>query len=161
MEFTVNIQANALVEAINTLAAALESRNDAAIKAALQKGSGQTVDVPVQIAPPVPAQITQPIVPVAPPVAPPQIQASIPLPPAVPAAAPIPVAPPQAPAVPTAAPVYTIEALAKAGAALAQSGKMNEALALLTRYGVQTVNQLKPEQYGTFATELRALGAQI
>jgi hypothetical protein len=62
---------------------------------------------------------------------------------------------------PAAAPTYTIDALAKAGAALAQSGKMNEALALLARYGVQTVNQLKPEHYGAFATELRALGAQV
>lgn len=95
--------------------------------------------------------------------------------PAVPAAAaPVPVAPaPVAPAtvapapaatpaaVPTAAPTYTLDALARAGAALAQAGKMNEAMAVLAKYGVQTVNQLKPEQYGAFATELRALGAQI
>lgn len=86
-----------------------------------------------------------------------------------PAAAPTPVpaaVPPTAPAtapaaVPTAAPTYTLDALARAGAALAQAGKMQEALALLAKYGVQTVNQLKPEQYGAFATELRALGAQI
>lgn len=64
-------------------------------------------------------------------------------------------------AVPIAAPTYTLETLARAGAALAQSGKMDDALALLARYGVQTVNQLKPEQYGAFATELRALGAQV
>jgi anaerobic glycerol-3-phosphate dehydrogenase len=38
---------------------------------------------------------------------------------------------------------------------------MNEALAVLAKYGVQTVNQLQPEQYGAFATELRALGAQV
>ncbi len=76
--------------------------------------------------------------------------------------APAPVAPAAAPAaVPTAAPTYTLDALARAGAALAQAGKMQEALALLAKYGVQTVNQLKPEQYGAFATELRALGAQI
>ena len=64
--------------------------------------------------------------------------------------------PPQAPA-----PTYTPDQLAKAGAALAQAGKMVDALALLARYGVQSVNQLKPEQYGAFATELRALGAQV
>lgn len=88
---------------------------------------------------------------------------------ATPAAAPVPVAPaPVVPApsaapaaVPTAAPTYTLDALARAGAALAQAGKMNEAMAVLAKYGVQTVNQLKPEQYGAFATELRALGAQI
>jgi hypothetical protein len=71
--------------------------------------------------------------------------------------------PPFAPTanVPAAAPTYTLDALARAGATLAQSGKMEQALALLARYGVQTVNQLKPEQYGAFATELRALGAQV
>jgi anaerobic glycerol-3-phosphate dehydrogenase len=66
-----------------------------------------------------------------------------------------------APVAPAAAPTYTLDALAKAGATLAQSGKMQEALGVLARFGVQTVNQLKPEQYGAFATELRALGAQL
>lgn len=79
-----------------------------------------------------------------------------PAPAAAPTPAPVPAAVP-----PTAAPTYTLDALARAGAALAQAGKMQEALALLAKYGVQTVNQLKPEQYGAFATELRALGAQI
>lgn len=87
----------------------------------------------------------------------------------VPSAVPAPVTPtPTAPApaaapaaVPTAAPTYTLDALARAGAALAQAGKMNEAMEVLAKYGVQTVNQLKPEQYGAFAAELRALGAQI
>lgn len=79
---------------------------------------------------------------------------------AVPAPAAAPAAVPTA-AVPTAAPTYTLDALARAGAALAQAGKMNEAMAVLAKYGVQTVNQLKPEQYGAFAAELRALGAQI
>lgn len=78
-----------------------------------------------------------------------------------PVAAPEPAVPTAAAVVPTAAPTYTLDALARAGAALAQAGKMQEALALLAKYGVQTVNQLKPEQYGAFATELRALGAQI
>ena len=58
-------------------------------------------------------------------------------------------------------PVYTLEQIAKAGAALAQAGKMEQALALLAKYGVQTVNQLQPEQYGAFAADLRALGAQV
>ncbi len=102
-----------------------------------------------------------------PPVAVPTAVATVPNPAPVPVAAPAPVAPvpvpaaPPAPIVPTAAPTYTLDALARAGATLAQSGKMQEALALLAKYGVQTVNQLKPEQYGAFATELRALGAQI
>lgn len=91
--------------------------------------------------------------------------APVPVAPPVPAAAPVPVSAatpvPAVPTVPTAAPTYTLDALARAGAALAQSGKMQEAVAVLAKYGVQTVNQLKPEQYGAVAAELRALGAQI
>jgi len=58
-------------------------------------------------------------------------------------------------------PIYTLEHLALAGATLAQIGKMEQALTLLTKYGVQTVHQLKLEQYGSFAADLHALGAQI
>ncbi len=94
--------------------------------------------------------------------------------PAVPVAAAVPVVPPAqsaavlpmtpAPINPVpvgAAPTYTIDALARAGATLVQLGKMDDAVALLAKYGVPTVNQLKPEQYGAFATDLRALGAQV
>ena len=78
-----------------------------------------------------------------------------------PAPAPAPAPAPVNPVPVTATPADTLDALARAGAVLAQSGKMEQALALLAKYGVQTVNQLKPEQYGAFATELRALGAQL
>ena len=102
---------------------------------------------------------------VQPPVVAPAAVAPIPSATPTPTPAPAPVAPTPvsaaAPAVPTAAPTYTLDALARAGAALAQAGKMNEAVAALEKYGVQSVNQLKPEQYGAFAAELRALGAQI
>ena len=66
-----------------------------------------------------------------------------------------------APAVPVTAPTYTLDQIAKAGANLVDAGKMEQLLALLTKYGVQAVTQLTPDQYGAFATELRALGAQI
>ena len=67
-----------------------------------------------------------------------------------------------APAVPvTGAPAYTLDQISRAGASLVDAGKMEQLLALLGRYGVQAVTQLQPEQYGAFATELRALGAQI
>lgn len=95
--------------------------------------------------------------PVAAPATPPAPVAPVPAAPVAPA--PVPVAAPAA--VPAAAPTYTLDELARAGAALAQAGKMQEAMSLLAKYGVQTVNQLKPEQYGAFATELRTLGAQI
>lgn len=67
-----------------------------------------------------------------------------------------------APAVPTATPpAYTLDQIARAGAALVDMGKMDALLALLGKYGIAAVTQLQPTQYGTFATELRALGAQI
>ena len=67
-----------------------------------------------------------------------------------------------APAVPvTGAPAYTLDQISRAGASLVDAGKMQQLLELLGRYGVQAVTQLKPEQYGAFATELRAMGAQI
>ena len=62
---------------------------------------------------------------------------------------------------PVTAPTYTLDQIAKAGANLVDAGKMEQLLALLTKYGVQAVTQLTPDQYGAFATELRALGAQI
>lgn len=67
-----------------------------------------------------------------------------------------------APTVPVAgAPTYTLDQISRAGASLVDAGKMQQLLELLGRYSVQAVTQLKPEQYGAFATELRALGAQI
>jgi hypothetical protein len=59
------------------------------------------------------------------------------------------------------APTYTLDQISRAGASLVDAGKMQQLLELLGRYGVQAVTQLQPEQYGAFATELRALGAQI
>ncbi len=65
-------------------------------------------------------------------------------------------------AVPVAGvPTYTLDQISKAGAALVDAGKMEPLLGLLTKYGVQAITQLQPAQYGVFATELRALGAQI
>ena len=83
---------------------------------------------------------------------------SAPTAPATSPAMPAPVAPAAAP---TAAPAYTTEQIAKAGAELAQAGKMPQLMALLQQYGVQAVTQLRPDQYGEFATALRGLGAQL
>lgn len=85
-------------------------------------------------------------------------------PPVTTAPTPVPVtvsAPPPVTTAPTAAPQYTLEQLTKAGADLAQAGKMGQLLALLTQYGVQAVTQIPPEQYGAFATALRGLGAAL
>ena len=88
-----------------------------------------------------------------------------------PAAAPVPTAGPgaatapgntPAPVVPVAAaPSYSMEQIATAGTALVDAGKRDQLLALLSRFGLQAVTQLQPAQYGAFAAELRALGAQI
>ena len=88
-----------------------------------------------------------------------------------PAAMPVPTAGPSAatvagstpaPAVPVAAaPTYTLEQLSTAGVSLVDAGKLDQLQELLKRYGVLAVTQLQPVQYGAFATDLRALGAQI
>lgn len=97
--------------------------------------------------------------PAAPAPAPVQAPAATAAPVAAPAAPAAPVAPPAVPV--TAAPAFTREQIMTAGAALIDAGKMNELMTLLNTFGVQAVTQLKQEQLGTFATELRKLGAQI
>ena len=94
-----------------------------------------------------------PVAPVAAPIAP-----TAPVPTEQPAAAPVAHAPD---AVPVTAPTYTVDQIARAGASLVDAGKMEQLLTLLARYGVAAVTQLKPDQFGAFADELRALGAQI
>ena len=67
-----------------------------------------------------------------------------------------------APGVPLAQPPqYSVDQIMAAGATLMDAGKVNELMALLHSFGVQAVMDLKPEQLGAFATEMRKLGAQI
>lgn len=76
------------------------------------------------------------------------------------AAAPSPVA--EAPAAPAPAPTaYTMDDLGRAGATLIDAGKMPQLIALLGKFGVQAVTQLKAEQFAAFADELKALGAKF
>ena len=58
---------------------------------------------------------------------------------------------------------YTIEQLSVAGAALCEQGKMAQLIALLGKYGVQAVTQLKPtpDVLNPFAAEMKALGANL
>ena len=82
--------------------------------------------------------------------------------PTVPVAQPAPVAnTAPAPTVPTSAPQYTLDMIARAGAALVDAGKMDALCGLLAKYGVEALTALDPAQYGNFANDLRALGAQI
>lgn len=59
------------------------------------------------------------------------------------------------------APQFTVDQIMTAGAALMDAGKVDDLLSLLHSFGVQAVMDLKPEQLGAFATEMRKLGAAI
>ena len=167
MAMTIKVEAPDLVAALMRLAAAVNPDPNIL-----------TPDEPrPQMPAPAPAAPIAPPAAPLPPVAVPQGNVTppvaAPVPPAAPLATTMPPAPaaapaappapaPAAPAVPvTTAPTYTLDQIAKAGASLVDAGKMEPLLALLSRYGVQAVTQLAPEHYGAFATELRALGAQI
>jgi hypothetical protein len=67
----------------------------------------------------------------------------------------------QTPIVPTASQTYTMEQLAVAATQLVDAGRRTELVSLLQTFGVQALTALPKEQYGAFATQLRALGAKI
>ena len=150
MEMKIKIDVPELVAAVEKLAAAIDKTalnitvpNEGTLNFNMPTGNAPVAPAPVQTAP-TPAPVAAPA--------------------PAPAPAPTPAAPPVTPmptAVPVTAPTYTLDQIAKAGANLVDAGKMEQLLALLTKYGVQAVTQLTPDQYGAFATELRALGAQI
>ncbi len=170
MAMTIKVEAPDLVAALMRLAAAVNP--DPNILTPDEPRPQMPAPAPAApIAPPAAPQppvavpqgnVTPPVTAPVPPAAPlaptvPPAPAAAPVPPAAP-----PAPAPAAPAVPvTAAPTYTLDQIAKAGASLVDAGRMEPLLALLSRYGVQAVTQLAPEHYGAFATELRALGAQI
>lgn len=166
MEMKITVEAPDLAASIIKLAEAIASGPDPNL---LTPDEPRPVfSYPTTPAPAVAAPVAAPAAPVSPaPVTP----TATPTPAPGPAvAAPAPTAGPAsvtpgntpAPAVPvTTAPAYTLDQISRAGASLVDAGKMQQLLELLGRYGVQAVTQLQPEQYGTFATELRALGAQI
>lgn len=173
MEMKITVEAPDLAASIIKLAEAIASGPDPNL---LTPDEPRPVSsYPTTPAPAVAAPVAAPAAPVAAPVAPvspaPVTPTATPTPAPGPAvAAPAPTAGPAsvtpgntpAPAVPvTTAPAYTLDQISRAGASLVDAGKMQQLLELLGRYGVQAVTQLQPEQYGTFATELRALGAQI
>ena len=114
--------------------------------------------VPTQAAAPVtPVQATAPVASTQPAVSTTPVQAAAPMAP-VQAAAPM--APVQA-TVPTTSVTYTPDDLARAAFALMDSGRQQELIGLLQQFGVNAIPELKPEQFGAFATALRGMGAQI
>lgn len=155
MEMKIKIEVPDLAAAICKLAAAITPPDINTLTPDEPRGIPAAAPVAPVTAPAPAAPVNPtpaPVAPVAAPVAP-----TAPVPTEQPAA---PVA--QAPAaVPVTAPTYTLDQIARAGASLVDAGKMEQLLALLARYGVAAVTQLQPDQFGVFATELRALGAQI
>lgn len=158
MEMEIKIDVPELVAAVEKLAAAIDKTalnitvpNEGTLNFNMPTGNAPVAPAPVQTAP-APAPVAAP--------APAPTPAPVPTP-AAPPVTPMPTAAAPAPTVPVTAPTYTLDQIAKAGANLVDAGKMEQLLALLTKYGVQAVTQLTPDQYGAFATELRALGAQI
>lgn len=80
----------------------------------------------------------------------------------MPAAPPIPETPASAvAAVPTQAPTYGPQQLAVAATQLVDAGRIGEVQGLLAKYGANSILALPKEQYGAFATDLRALGVKI
>ena len=69
----------------------------------------------------------------------------------------------QSAAIPTShvAQTYTVEQLQMAMAPLVDAGKMEEIRGLLNSFGVPSIMDLQPDQYGALATALRGMGAQI
>ena len=176
LEMKITIMAADLAAAINSLAAALEKSTPHTV--CNQHGNDNkhidnvgTVNIgaaPTQRSPVAPVNPTVPV-PGAPlSVTPAQSPApttfgnAVPVVPTAPAQqAPVAPAQPAAPAVPTAAPQYTLEMIATAGSALIDAGKLDQIMALLGKYGVDSLTNLAPENYGAIAQELRALGARI
>ena len=169
MNITVNFDS---LEEMKAFAVALMEEGAAeVIKTANQTAPTTPADpVPVQPHQPVPLPPTQPTpqVPVQQPVQPqptPQVPVQQPQPaPQVPVQQPQPV-PPTQPVQPqpvtTSTPQYTLEDLARAAVPLQDAGRGQDLMALLQKYGVMSMTQLDPSVFGAFATDLRALGAQI
>ena len=142
LEVKVNVAVTApeLTGAINNLAVAISNKNQPNVPMSAPVNSAPVSVAPVQPTPPTPVE------------------------PSEPAASAVPLQQPATPVtgVPLAnAPQFTVDQIMAAGAALMDAGKVEDLLNLLHSFGVQAVTELKPEQLGAFATELRKLGAAI
>ena len=156
-EVNVNIHCPDLALAADKLAMAINHRAGSVEAAAAVLRS----EAPTLAAPITPKAVQAPAQ--APAVATPSAPAQAFTPPVSrPAPAPV-ISPAPVPAPATVAPTYTHEQVGRAGADLvaANPAMMPTLMSLLQRYGVQLVTDLKPDQLGPFAVELRGLGARI
>lgn len=159
MKITVTIQASPdLINALNGILAAIAGLTEK------KTGNFAPAEAPVQAPDAVPAQasVQTPAYTAAPaeaPIQPPFNQA----PATAPNPAPVqPTSPVQSQTtVPTSSQAYTLDQLAVAATQLMDAGRRQDVVNLLAQFGVQALTALPKEQYGTFATALRALGAKI
>lgn len=128
---TITIAAPELVAALNNLATALQNSGTNA-------GQSPSVATPQPLQP-----ATQQLVPTVAPTTPTTPPATVPQP------------------APTTVPEYTQEQLARAATPIVDAGKAEELRNLLAQFGVMAITELTKEQYGSFATALRGMGAQI
>lgn len=143
------------IEAINRLISALEKVNPTSV--APVQPIAQVAPAAAAPSTPLVAASTQPVVSAAAPV--PTAQA-----PVQQSVVQSPVTEVQQPAaIPTShvAQSYTVEQLQMAMAPLVDAGKMEEIRGLLNSFGVPSIMDLQPDQYGALATALRGMGAQI
>ena len=148
MNITVNFDS---LEEMKAFAVALIEEGAAeVIKTANQTAPTTPVDpAPVQPQQPTPVPPTQPAPQV--PVQQPQPAPQVPVQPQPTSQAPV----------TTSTPQYTLEDLARAAVPLQDAGRGQDLMALLQKYNVMSMTQLDPSVFGAFATDLRALGAQI
>lgn len=169
LEMKITIAATELAAAINNLAAALDGKNlkpvakTGASAASAQAAQPATPTAPVN---PTPAPVATPAQAPGAPLSATPAQTATPIAPTAPVATPAPAVTPAAnvapaPAVPTSAPQYTLDMIANAGSTLIDAGKMDQLMQLLGKFGVASLTELAPENYGAVANELRALGAAI
>ena len=159
-EFSINIKVEGLAE----LAAAI-NRLAGQGSAAAVEGAAPASRTPGMYAPPVAAGTGQPPAGIQQP----PLQAPPQVPPAMPQGQVPPQAPPampqgQAPSpVPSAPPVqgYALEQLQVAAAGLMSSGRGQQVMGILQRFGIQAMTELPKERYGEFAMALREAGAQV
>lgn len=163
LEIKITITATEIAAAINNLALSLNGKNPHTVCNQYGGNNHQienvgTLKMSMGTPPITPAQVNPTPAPVAASARVPGVPLSV-----TPAQTAAPVAPtaPAVQPVPTGTPSYTLEMLATAGTVLIDAGKMDQLLTLLAKYGVETLTALDPAQYGNFANDLRALGAQI
>lgn len=158
LEIKVTIETPDLSEAITQLALALKGSalvaDSNSAEMVIPAGTPMDVMEAVPVAPqpvtPAPAPAPVPVAPIPEPVPQAAAPAMNPPQPAAPIPAPV-----------QEAPKIDMNAISRAGAGLIDQGKMQDVLAVLQKYGVQVITQLREDQFEAFAADLRALGAAI